>query len=199
MGSHTAKRTSRKYLFGILGGAGLSLLMGCGYPAFTANPFAANPLAPNPSRTTAQAQTTAEMSLSQLESILREEADEVRGSAGQWQVTLGDRPLVVLADASSNRMRIVTPVITATELSAEQVQTILLANFHTALDARYALSDDTVVSVFVHPLTSLEESHLRSALSQVATLADTFGTTYSSGALDFGPAGQPSAGEGQAI
>lgn len=81
-------------------------------------------------------------------------------------------------------MRIFTPVVPATELSPIQIQSVLLANFHTALDARYTLSDDALVAAFIHPLSSLNDDYLRSALSQVATLADNFGTSYSSGALD---------------
>ncbi|MGB3571352.1 MAG: hypothetical protein WBA01_04870, partial [Phormidesmis sp.] len=126
--------------------------------------------------------------------ILQAEGSNVQGSAGQWQVTIEDRTLFVLADAANNRMRIFTPVISAADLSTEQVQAILLANFHTALDARYALSDETLVSVFVHPFSSLDEDYLRSALSQVAALAANFGSSYSSGALDFGPSGSPTSG-----
>lgn len=130
------------------------------------------------------------MTLSELESILREESTAIEGRPGQWQMTINGRSLIVLADAPNNRMRIVAPVIPASELSAQEIQAVLLANFHTALDARYALSDDTIVSMFVHPLASLDEDYLRSALSQVSTLADNFGTTYSSGDIGFGAAGQ---------
>ena len=144
------------------------------------------------------------MTRSELESILREESIAIDGSPGQWQMTINGRSLIVLADAPNNRMRIVAPVIPASELSAQQIQAVLLANFHTALDARYALSDDTVVSMFVHPLASLDEDYLRSAISQVSTLADNFGTTYSSGGIGFGGAGQsaapvPSSGESLSI
>lgn len=172
---------SRKAIYGILGGAGLSLLIGYGYPL----------LGNSPSQIFAQAQTQqADMTLAQLEAILQEEASNVQGENGRWQITLGNRSLIVLADATNNRMRIVAPIVAASELTAQQIQGMLLANFHTALDARYALSEDTVVSVFVHPLSSLDEGYLRSALSQVATAADNFGTSYSSGGIGFGPGEQ---------
>lgn len=183
--SRTASRkTVRKATWGIAGGLSLSLLMGFGYPPLSPL-LGANPTTQSIAQ--AQTQQAEGMTLARLEAILREEATALEGDRGQWQLTLGDRPVIVLADAPNNRMRIVAPIVSASELSAEQVQSMLLANFHTALDARYALSDDTVVSIFVHPLSSLDESYLRSALSQVVTAADTFGTSYSSGEIGFGP------------
>lgn len=181
---------SYKLFYGLLGAAGLGLLVTTAYPS--ANSALTSSVLTNSvrSHTTAQAQLSNlsdGMTLARLESVLNEEADEVQGSNGQWQVRMGDRALIVLADTNRNRMRIVSPAATVTELDAVSIQSMLLANFHTALDARYAISDDTVVSVFVHPLASLNENDLRSALSQVTTLAETFGTTYSSGDLGFGP------------
>ena len=170
----------RKFFYGLLGAASLSLLVATAYPSINAVK----------TQTIAQAQLpglTDGMTLARLEAVLKEEADEVQGSNGQWQARIGDRAVIVLADANNNRMRIVAPAASVAELDAQSIQSILLANFHTALDARYAISDDTVVSVFVHPLNSLNDDYLRSALSQVTTLAETFGTTYSSGALGFGP------------
>lgn len=177
-----------KAIWRILGGAGLSLLISCGYPLISADSGQVATAQAQMEQTQTPAQAEAkEMTLTRLEAILQSEATDIQGGEGQWQLTIGDRSVVVLADASNNRMRIVAPIVAASELSPAQVQAMLLANFHTALDARYALSDDTVVSVFVHPLASLEERYLRSALAQVATAADNFGTTYSSGGLGFGP------------
>ena len=165
----------------LVGSVALSTLVGLGLPALT----------PVSVRTIAQAQTRPQtMTPTRLEAIVREEVDAIEGRNGRWQATVGDRTLIILADAPNNRMRIFTPVIPTSELTAPQIQSMLLANFHTALDARYALTEDAVVASFVHPLNSLDETYLRSALSQVATLADTFGTSYSSGAIGFGPADQ---------
>lgn len=177
---------NRRVLYGLFGALSLSLVAGVGLPHIT--PTAAEYIA---AEYTVQAQTIeSTMTVSRLDAILQEEASRVEGGNGQWQAVVGDRTLIILADANNNRMRIFTPVIPASELTAPQIQAMLLANFHTALDARYALTEDAVVASFVHPLTSLDETYLRSALSQVATLADNFGTSYSSGAIGFGPAGQ---------
>ena len=134
-----------------------------------------------------------EMTLERLDSILQEEGRDVQmRNAGQWQLTLNDQAVIVLADETTNRMRIFTPIMAVTNLSVEQVEAMLVANFHTTLDARYAVTDGTVVAVYVHPLASLQADDLRSALQQVPTLAVNFGTTYSSSELGFGPtSGEP--------
>ncbi|MEM6715037.1 MAG: hypothetical protein AAF827_06855 [Cyanobacteria bacterium P01_D01_bin.6] len=139
----------------------------------------------------AQAQVPSTMTVERLGAMLQAETDDVQGSAGQWQLTLEDQTVIVLADADSNRMRIFTPIAAAETLSVNQVEAILAANFHSALDARYAVTAGTLVAVYVHPLSSLQAHDFRSALRQVATLAATFGTTYTSGELGFGPGAGP--------
>ena len=61
----------------------------------------------------------------------------------------------------------------------------LEANFHSALDVKYAISDDVMWSIFVHPLRELTENQLINALSQVYQAAETFGTSFSSTGLIF--------------
>ena len=77
-------------------------------------------------------------------------------------------------------------------LTAEQRSLMLIANFHSALDARYATGRGVVYAAFLHPLSALTEAELHSALRQVAALARNFGTSCSSGELLYGaPAGEP--------
>ncbi len=139
--------------------------------------------------TAACAQTTERlqpMTIEQLDNILRSEVDNVDGERGQWQFSVGGRAVIVLADAQNDRMRVFSPVVPVDELTAQQVQAMLAANFHTALDARYAVTDGAVVAVYVHPLGTLQANNFRSALRQVVSLAETFGTSYSSNELNFG-------------
>ena len=153
------------------------------------------PLPIEPSHQLAQSQPLMDslaMTPTRLEAIIEEEGTNVRSQGNQWQLDLENRSLLVLVNEERDRMRIFTPVIPATELTSEQVGNTLIANFHTTLDARYAVTDGTLVSVFVHPLSSLQEEDLRSALHQVASLANNFGTTYSSEEVIFGPTRQPS-------
>lgn len=131
------------------------------------------------------------MTLERLGAVLAEESDNLQGQLGMWQLTLEGQTVIVLADATNNRMRIVSPIVPSETLSVDQVEAILVANFHSALDARYAVTDGTVVAIYVHPLNSLQAGDLRSALRQVAMLAATYGTTYSSGELGFGPTASP--------
>ena len=122
-----------------------------------------------------------QMTLTRLEQILQSEVDNV-----QWRFSVGGRAVVVLADATNDRMRVFSPVAPIEELTAQRVQAMLAANFHTALDARYAVTDGAVVAVYVHPLSTLQGNNFRSALRQVVSLAETFGTSYSSNELNFG-------------
>ena len=134
---------------------------------------------------------TETMSSQRLDAILRGESSDVRGQDNQWQLTIDGQQVVILVDEGRDRMRIVAPVIPAAQLNPEQVGNVLIANFHTALDARYAVTDGLLVAAFMHPLSSLQENNLRSALSQVVKLAQNFGTSYSSEGLSFGATQAP--------
>ena len=125
------------------------------------------------------------MTLDQLEAIVVEEARELRGGKGQWQFVLDAVPMALLTDVEHDRMRIIAPIIQENKLTSEERKKMLEANFHTALDARYATTHGIVYAAYIHPLSPLREDQIRSALHQVAQLAKTFGTTYSSGALVF--------------
>ena len=66
------------------------------------------------------------------------------------------------------------------------MERILQANFDTALDARYAIAQGRLWSVYIHPLTELQPQQLISGLVQTVTLAQTYGGAYASGSLSFG-------------
>ncbi len=128
------------------------------------------------------------MDVKKLNAILQKQVDNISSTQpGQWQFAIDEVSIIVLADGESDRMRIVSPVMNAKELTAEQTQKMMLANFHTTLDARYAIANGQVVATFIHPLSSLQERDLLSALNQVSSLTATFGTNYSSGELLFVP------------
>ncbi len=134
-----------------------------------------------------QSQVSQIMDATRLDAILRQESPSARRQGNQWQLDIRGRQLLVIVDPTRNRMRIISPVADLNDLSSDQVFKMMVANFHTALDARYAfVGDGTVVALFLHPLGSLQEDDLRSALQQVAELGNTFGTTYSSGDTLFG-------------
>lgn len=94
--------------------------------------------------------------------------------------------MALVSDVKHDRMRIIAPITKYSELTLDQVNKLMESNFHKALDARYAESDDVLYSAFIHPLSPLSETELIKALDQVATLALTFGSSYTSGELSYG-------------
>jgi len=121
-----------------------------------------------------------------LQSILERETRIVEGRSGFWRIEYGGRTLLVITDETHDRMRVMTPVAEESQLQEDEYRRLLAANFDRALDAKFAISDDVVWSLFVHPLGDLTESFLIDALEQVKTLADNFGGSYSSSELKFG-------------
>lgn len=126
------------------------------------------------------------MDVEALEAALRSRAKNVRGEDGGWDFELDGVHMACFTDKRFDRMRLVAPILSADDMTDAQRGAVLEANFHTALDARYGTSDGVLYSAFIHPLSTLTQAQFDSALQQVAGLVDTFGTSYSSGALIFG-------------
>ena len=132
------------------------------------------------------------MTQQQLGHLIHSSAGDVTGPSGKLQFVYGGVAMACVSDPSHDRMRIIAPITQANQLDAEVLAILLTANFHTALDGRYALSEGVVYAVYLHPLSSLGPEQLESGMRQVANLARTFGTTFSSGELNYGaPAGEP--------
>ncbi len=127
-----------------------------------------------------------DMTNEKIQKILYREAQDVEGQLGAWQFNYRQHQTMILTDENANRMRIMTPIIEEKDLEEEQYKLMLEANFDRALDAKYALFDGIVWSVFTHPLAELEVEQLKNALNQVITLSETFGSTYNSTDFVFG-------------
>ncbi len=137
-------------------------------------------------------QTAPAMTLGTLQGILKETVEKLKGDNGQWRFTLAGVEMALLTSAPHDRMRIVAPIGPEAQLTDPQRKRMLEANFHSALDVRYATSNGLVYAAYIHPLSPLRREEIQSALRQVAELVKTFGTTYSSGELSFGsPTPQP--------
>ncbi|MEL7027905.1 MAG: hypothetical protein AAGL49_01565 [Pseudomonadota bacterium] len=118
---------------------------------------------------------------------LIEALDETAETAGSTvRFRIADRPLMFVYDETSRRMRIMTAVAPEASLEKPDLLRLMQANFDSALDARYAIAQSVVWSVFIHPLDGLSEAEFVSAISQTATLALTYGSTFSSGSVVFG-------------
>ena len=126
------------------------------------------------------------MSDERLNELVRRLDKEAEISGNLRSLTVEGRPLMIVSDKAADRMRIMTPVGRADELDAEAFQRLLQANFDAVLDARYAVAQNVVWSVFIHPLSPLSPAQFYSGLAQVVVAAETYGTTFTSGALVFG-------------
>ncbi len=93
--------------------------------------------------------------------------------------------MMMVSDSQADRMRIMAPVDDLDGHSTDHLITLMEANFHSALDARYALKGTRIYALFLHPLSSLGATEASAAMDQVANLAHTYGTSYSSTGLHF--------------
>jgi len=128
----------------------------------------------------------ARMTNARLGAALESASSVMQGELGRWQLEASGVKMMCLTDEVHDRMRIVAAITEVSKMTPDQRDRIMSANFHSALDARYAVRDGVLFSAFIHPLSPLSKEEVASAVSQVAELAKTFGTTYSSGALTFG-------------
>ena len=126
------------------------------------------------------------MTNERLGQIIAKQADSVAGGNGQWQFIYKEAQMLCVTDARANRMRIISPITQADLLTKDLMLDALTANFHTALDVRYAISQGLVWSAFIHPLQELSDHEVEEALNQVYLAAATFGTTFSSTPMVFG-------------
>ena len=125
------------------------------------------------------------MNNEKMGTILESVSDSIQGQNGQWQFKIKDVLLMCITDTNHNRMRIISPITEAKRLDDKLKSAALVANFHTALDVKYAIADDVLWSVYIHPLKELTEAQVRDAVSQVYAANITFGTTFSSTDLVF--------------
>ncbi|MEL6188708.1 MAG: hypothetical protein AAFU79_29160, partial [Myxococcota bacterium] len=120
-----------------------------------------------------------------LDTVLKQLDPEMVRQGPMRQLIVEDLVLLVVSDVRADRMRIMTPVAAVGSLDGPGLERLLQANFDAVLDARYAVAQGKVWSVFIHPLSPLTVPQLASGLAQVVVAAKTYGTTYSSGALVF--------------
>lgn len=102
------------------------------------------------------------------------------------QFKVKDRDLFFVYDNKMDRMRIISPIAQAGLANEDILTRMLQANYDAVLDARYALGNNVIWSVFIHPLGSLTQEDFLSGVAQVVTAAETFGASYTSGAVVFG-------------
>ncbi|NAS12108.1 hypothetical protein GTQ38_08860 [Flavobacteriaceae bacterium R33] len=125
------------------------------------------------------------MDPAQLENLITSVSDTLQTNGNALQFLYKERMLICIYDENANRMRIISPIVEREQLEEDQLLNALVANFHSALDVKYALSDEIIWSVFTHPLRELSDHQVLDAIEQVYLAAFTFGTSYSSTNLVF--------------
>ncbi|EDP69511.1 hypothetical protein FBALC1_17257 [Flavobacteriales bacterium ALC-1] len=128
------------------------------------------------------------MNNEKLQEIYASVGDSIQGKLGAWQFQVKDVTLISLTDTQHNRMRIISPIAESKDITDDLLKAAMVANFHTALDVKYAITNGVLWSVYTHPLKELSEDQVRDALSQVYKANVNFGSTFTSTALTF-PAG----------
>ncbi|PKV50719.1 hypothetical protein ATE84_2785 [Aquimarina sp. MAR_2010_214] len=121
-----------------------------------------------------------------LELIIKQNADTLNGIPGNWKFIYKETPMLCVTDETNNRMRIISPITASDNLDKDVLLDAMTANFHSALDVKYAITNKILWSVYIHPLKELTEEQVNSAISQVYYAAKTFGSTFSSTELIFG-------------
>jgi hypothetical protein len=126
------------------------------------------------------------MTQENLHAIIAETAQNARAEGNVVVFRFGETQLLCISDAAADRMRIIAPVKRIEDATPEELLAALHANFHTVLDARYAVSNGVIFAAYLHPLSSLTREQIVSAMHQVAAARASFGTDYSSGGPAFG-------------
>lgn len=126
------------------------------------------------------------MSADSLAEIIKtfDEDAEVSGNAVQF--SLLERDLIMVYDENADRMRIITPIAKAGLADSALMERMLQANYDAVLDVRYAMANDIIWVVYLHTLSTVTKDDFLSGIAQAVTAAETFGTSFTSGAMVFG-------------
>ena len=120
-----------------------------------------------------------------LGALVQSVDEAARREGNSWQFTVAELDALVVYDEAADRMRIIIPIGRADALEAEELMRLMQANFDSALDARYAVGQGLLWGTFIHPLSSLTEEEFLVGLGQTANVVLSFGTSYSSGLLQY--------------
>ncbi|MBW2453878.1 MAG: hypothetical protein JRI68_05190, partial [Deltaproteobacteria bacterium] len=124
------------------------------------------------------------MNRQELEDFLEASGETVRPLTEEaWTLEAHGVPLQAYVNVAKDRVRVMAALGSVDDLEPGRALHLLRSCFHT--DARYAIYGDAVYAVFVHSLSSVCESDLRTGLRQVAELAESYGTDYSRSPMRF--------------
>jgi len=121
----------------------------------------------------------------ELGTIFKNTAKLIHDQLGNWEFEIDTTRFICLTDEYHNRMRIISPITESANVTQDQMLKCMEANFHTALDVKYAISNGILWAAFIHPLKELTQKQVIDAVGQVFSASKTFGSTYTSGNLFF--------------
>ena len=124
-----------------------------------------------------------------LDRWIRKHGSDVEGGEPNWTFRFEDVNAYCQCQRDVDRMRIVAPICEVEQFGEQHEQLLeimLQANYHSALDPRYAIDRGVVMSAYLHPLAAQDEAQFVSGLRQVVEMVRTFGTTFSSTGIVFG-------------
>jgi len=107
---------------------------------------------------------------------------EAEQSGPAWQFTVDGFETILIYDVDADMI----PINDADVLPPEELLRLMQANFDSALDARYAIANQLLWGVFIHPLSTLTDIEFLLGVGQTVNVAATFGQSYSSGMHIFG-------------
>lgn len=119
------------------------------------------------------------------ELVLRIDED-AQQNGPSWLFHVSDLEAILIYDIEADRMRVMIPINDANALPPEELTRLMQANFDSALDARYAIANDILWGVYIHPLSSLSDEEFLLGVGQTANVVMSFGRGYSSGMFIFG-------------
>ncbi len=126
------------------------------------------------------------MTLSRMAEIVQALDPDARVAGSGFEFTIDDIPVLIVTDVRANRMRAMVPIRSTDGMTDAELLRVMQANFDSALDARYAIANDSLWGVFIHPFAELEKNQFISGVAQTVNVAKTYGTLYSGGAAQFG-------------
>ncbi|MEL6301074.1 MAG: hypothetical protein AAFR07_05495 [Pseudomonadota bacterium] len=126
------------------------------------------------------------MTIDQIETVIARIDEGYERDGNSIVFVFADYEILLISDPAADRMRVMIPINDANALDEQELTRLMQANFDSALDARYAIANDVLWGTFIHRLSTLSELDLLSGIGQTINIAETFGTSYSSGELVFG-------------
>ncbi|WP_433989656.1 hypothetical protein SuNHUV7_03630 (plasmid) [Pseudoseohaeicola sp. NH-UV-7] len=126
------------------------------------------------------------MTLDRMAQIVMALDPEAKQMGPAFELSIDDVPILIITDPRADRMRAMVPIRLAEDIDAAEWQRLMQANFDSALDARYAVAQGRLWAVFIHPLSPLERDQFISGIGQTVNVAQTYGSLYTGGAMQFG-------------